>query len=440
MSRACLRKFSVSLIVALTLAVALVNPVLAFGSLSGQDVVIPKGEVINDDLYVSAANFTLEGTINGDLFVVAQAITINGVVDGGLFAAGQTIVINGIVKGSTRIAGAALYAGGSSELGKDLLAAGASLETRNGGQIGRDLAFVGGQARLGGDVSRNAFISTNGLEILGRVGGNVTASVGSPGQNNSSTGMTYFSNSGIPVPPVPPGLTIDPTARISGNLYYTSMAALPIPGGVVAGQVFHTMPSQAGTGTIAVQHPSIGKNALNWFVRFLRNLAVLILLGLLVAWLFPKWLKNAAGELQTRPWWGLLWGAVSFPVLMVVVVTILFLVILLSVVFSLLTLWSLSGLVVAFGLLGLFVLVFGFILAAAYFVKIVVGDLLGKLILNAFHPDLGKHKIWRLLLGLFVVAFIVGLPFIGWLFAMAMSLFGLGALWMASYRRMVKTS
>jgi len=438
MSPARLLKVGVSLALALVFSVALASPALAFGSRSGQEVVVPKGEIINDDLYVGAANFTLDGTVKGDLIVTAQAITINGEVDGSLFAAGQTIVINGIVKGSVRIAGAALYIGDSSMLGKDLVAAGASLETRSGSQIGRDVVFAGGQTRLGGEVSRNVLASTGGLEILGRVGGNVTTYVSSPGEYGRSTGAPYLSNTGIPVPTVPPGLTIDPAARIGGNLLYTSTAASPIPGGVVAGQVIHTVPSMSPAETDMVRHQTLGERVLTWFVHLLRSLVVLILLGLLAVWLFPRLLKNATGELQSRPWWSLLWGVVSYPVLVVAALTIFFLVILLFVVFGLLTLWSLSGLVVGFGLLTLFILVFGFILAAAYFVKILVGDLLGKLILNAIRPDLGKHKIWRLLLGIFVVTVLVSLPFIGWLFAIAVPFFGLGALWMASYRRLVK--
>jgi len=192
-----------SLALALAISVSFVTPALAFGSRSGQNVVIPGDETINDDLYVTAANFTLDGTVKGDLIVFAQTITINGTVDGSLFAAGQTIVLNGEVNGSVRIAGEALYLGGSAILGKDLVGAGASLETRSGSQIGRDLVFAGGQALLGGDLARNALVSTNGLEIRDRIGGNVTAYVGTPGENGRSTGMPNLSNSGMLFPRFP---------------------------------------------------------------------------------------------------------------------------------------------------------------------------------------------------------------------------------------------
>ena len=60
---------------------------LAFDGLEGGDVVIKADEVIEDDVYVGAANFTLEGTIKGDLIVAGTNITINGTVDGDLIAA-----------------------------------------------------------------------------------------------------------------------------------------------------------------------------------------------------------------------------------------------------------------------------------------------------------------------------------------------------------------
>jgi cytoskeletal protein CcmA (bactofilin family) len=431
-------KIFVSLALALAISASFVSPALAFGSRTGQDVVIPAGETINDDLYVTAASFTLDGTVKGDLVVFAQTITINGGVEGGLIAAGQTIILNGDVKGSARIAAASVYIGSSANIGNDLVAAGASLESRGGSQIGRDVVFAGGQVLLGGDAARNALVSTGGLEIKGKIGGNVAAYLGTPGENGQPMGMRNFSNSGIPIPTVPTGLTIDPAARIGGNLEYTSTATLPIPGGVVAGQVIHLMPSPSAAELAAARQQNMGQRVLSWFLNLLRRIVVLIILGLLAVWLFPRLVKNTGGELQSKPWWSLLWGVVGFPALAILILTILFVTILLFAIFGLMTLWSMSGLVVTLGALVLFMLIFGFMVSAVYIVKIVVGDLLGKLILNAIQPDLGKHKVWRLLIGIIIVAVLVSLPFIGWLFGLAVLLFGLGALWIASYRRLVR--
>jgi len=90
----------------LTLTVA--TPVLAFEGREGDIVVIEADEVIEDDLYVGAEEFTLEGTIKGDLFVVGNVVIINGTVEGDLFAGANSVIINGTVMDDVRIGGAAL--------------------------------------------------------------------------------------------------------------------------------------------------------------------------------------------------------------------------------------------------------------------------------------------------------------------------------------------
>ena len=81
---------------------------LAFDGRGGETVTIGADEIVEDDVYVGATNFTLEGTIKGDLFVSGETIVINGTVEGDLFAMGQSIVINGTVTDDVRIAGAGL--------------------------------------------------------------------------------------------------------------------------------------------------------------------------------------------------------------------------------------------------------------------------------------------------------------------------------------------
>ena len=60
--------FSIFALIAI-LALAFATPAMAFDGRSGDNVTIEADEVIDDDLYVTAANFTLEGTVNGDLIV-----------------------------------------------------------------------------------------------------------------------------------------------------------------------------------------------------------------------------------------------------------------------------------------------------------------------------------------------------------------------------------
>lgn len=91
------------------LALGLATPALAFDGREGDNVVIDASEVINDDLYVGAENFTLEGTVKGDLVVAGAVITINGTVEGDLIAAGQAIIINGVIGDDARVAAGASW-------------------------------------------------------------------------------------------------------------------------------------------------------------------------------------------------------------------------------------------------------------------------------------------------------------------------------------------
>ena len=61
---------------------------LAFEGRGGDTVVIGADEVVEDDLYVGANTFTLDGTIKGDLIVFGSTIEINGTVEGDLIAVG----------------------------------------------------------------------------------------------------------------------------------------------------------------------------------------------------------------------------------------------------------------------------------------------------------------------------------------------------------------
>jgi len=419
------------------LALTIVTPAYAFEPRTGEDVVIAAGEVIEDDLYVSAATFTLDGTVKGDLVVAAQTITINGTIEGDLMAAGQAVIINGAVMDDVRIAGATLFVGEGASIGDDLLAAGYSLETRSGSQVGGSLGFAGGQALLAGDVTNNVFAATGGLELRGAVGGNVKAGVGEAQATSGPPPSMFMPPTGVTMPTVNPGLTIDPAASIGGNLEYTQSKDLSIPGGVVTGKVTRIEPQLSPEQT-AVEQKSTLQKVGDWFLNLIRTILTLFLLGLLLGWLFPKFVKKAGEKMQAKPWHSLGWGVVSYAALFFAILVVFIAMILLAMLFGFLTLGKLTGLSVWLGLLTIVLLIFGFVLAAGFVVKIVASDLIGKLILNAAKPGLGEHKIWPLLVGVAIIAILISLPFVGWLFKALTIFFGLGALWLLGREALAK--
>ena len=160
------RKFLSVFVLAALLALTFITPAYAFDGRGGDKVVIEAGEVVNDDLYVGAQEFVLDGTVNGDLIVFGQTVTINGKVDGDLMAAAQTVAVNGEVTGSIRMAGSILFVGEKASIGGDIVGAGYSLEGKQGSTIGQDLVFAGGQILLAGDVTRNVQVATDRKSVV----------------------------------------------------------------------------------------------------------------------------------------------------------------------------------------------------------------------------------------------------------------------------------
>lgn len=424
-----------TLLALLTLAIA--TPAYAFEDRAGDNVVIGANEVINDDLYVFAETFTLDGTVNGDLIVFAQTVWINGTVNGDLAAGAQTVVINGTVTDDARIGAAAIQLGETSQVGSDLVVGGASLETRDGGTVDGELVVGSGQALLAGDVAGDVMAGTGGLELRGSFGGDVKAYVEATEDTESAPPMNmYMSNVPITLPNVQPGLTVADSAEIAGDLEYSSTVDLPVPSGVVAGQV-RRVPPQVDEGTV-VREPTNAEIVGEWALDLLRAAVTLILLGLLLVWLFPRFMKALPEKLRTQPLPSLGWGLLAYAGFFFVLLVILLVMILGGILFGFLTLGGVAGTMVWLGILALFALIVLFVLTTSYLTKVVVGETVGKWILARTSPALAEHRAWPMVVGVTVLVLLIGLlnfPLIpldvlGWLVNFVVILFGLGALWL----------
>ena len=423
-----------SLLALFTLTFA--QPALAFDGRGGDKVTIKADEVIEDDLYVTANEFVLEGTIKGDLFAFGETVTINGTVEGDLIAAGQVVIINGTVTDDARIAGAALQLGENAVIGSDLLVAGASLETKAGSLVKGEIVFGSGQALLDGDVSGDVLGGTAALELNGSFGGNVEAYVDATEDTKSSPPMnTYMTNIPISIPSVEPGLTISDSANIAGNLKYSSTYDLPIPSKVVGGEVTRTVP-EVNAQTQYVP-PTPAEKVGNWALDMIRTMITLILFGLLLGWLFPTFTKTLSEKINSQPWGSLGWGAIAWAAFFVALLVIVLIMIFGGMFFGLLTLGGLSGTIIWLGLLALFGFTILFVIATSYLTKVVVGDMMGKWALSRINPALAEHKIWPMVTGVILLILIIELfsfpllpiGFFGWLINFSVVLCGLGALW-----------
>ncbi len=434
-----------SLLLFVLLSLTLATPAYAFDGRGGDKVIIQAGQVVNDDLYVGANEFVLDGTVNGDTVAFGQIVTVNGTVKGDLITAAQTVVINGTVTGNVRMAGSVLFVGQAAKIGGDIVSAGYSLEVRRGSTIGRDVVFATAQTLLAANVGRNVLAYTGALELQGDVAGDVTANVGEASQSRSGPPPSMFmGQSTVPVPIVREGLTIDPAAKIAGSLKYTQNANLAIPAGVVAGTVTR-IPQPEQESTPAPELTASQKVA-EWAFGAGRSLVTLVLIGLFLLWMFPLFTLSVSDRLERKLWPSLGWGVVAYAGFFFVLLLLVFVMILGAVVFGMLTLGGLSATVVFLGLLALFALILGFVLATSFIAQIVFGMTLGKWLLTRLNSPLASHKYWPMVIGVVITVAVVALlkfPLIpgllGGLLEFAIILFGLGALWLRVRDSMVKT-
>lgn len=421
--RKYLAVFSIFALLALTIA----TPALAFEGREGDVVVIEADEVIDDDLYVSANEFTLEGTVKGDLFVAGNVITINGTVEGDLFAGGNSVIINGTVMDDVRIGGAALKLGDEASIGGDLLAGGASLEAESGSVVEGELLYGGAQILFAGNVAEDVMIGTSAADLRGEFGGDVLVEIGDVDEAGPPP-STYINNTEISIPSVNPGLKIDEDAKIEGNLIYTLSKEANIPSGAVGGEVTRKEPT-IDAGYVPPERTAAQK-AVSWTLELLRSIVTLILFGLLLGWLAPLFIKTLTNKLQAQPVASLGWGVVAYAAFFFTLLVILVVMILGAVIFGWITLGGISGTIVWVGIFLLFAAILGFVLVTLFLTKIIVAWQGGKWLIGRFNPSLAEHKVWPLVLGAVILALLVELPWVGWLIGLVVMFLGLGALWL----------
>lgn len=429
-------KFFSILTLFILLTITIVSPAYAFDGRNGDKVVIQAGDVVNDDLYVGANEFVLDGTVNGDVVAFAQTVTVNGTVNGDLMTAAQTVVVNGTVTGDIRMAGSVLFVGENARVGGDILGAGYSLEVRKGTTVGRDVIYAGGQILLGADVTRNVTAATGALEIDGNVGGNVKAEVGEAGQTRNGPPPTMFmSQSTVPIPEVKQGLTIDPSVKIAGNLTYTQNNDLSFPSGVVGGKITRTQP--APDRNVPTPQETAGMKVGVWGFNLGRSLVTLLLLGFLLLWLVPAATNGLSEKLHSKPLDSLWWGLITFAGFFFLLLLIIFVTVLGAILFGILTLGSLSTAIVFMGILAFFATILAFVLATSFMAKIVFGVALGNWILVRTNSPLARHKYWPMVIGIAITVVVIALltfpllpGFLGGLLNFAIILFGLGAIWL----------
>jgi len=429
-------------------SMVLVAPVLA-ADIRAEDVIVID-EDVNDDLYLFAGSITVNSTVHGDLIAAGGDITLNGTVDGDLWAAGGKVHINGTVTDDVRIAGSDLKLGPDADVGDDLFAAGFGLGSDPGSAIASDVYVAGYQALLGGEITGDVNAAVAGLEISGHVVGDVTAEVEEPDPEFEQWSMFMRMNPFFPERLIGPGLTIEEDAQIDGELTYTSPATVQIPEGAVGGPVVYQTPVPEEGEAPEVEVPEVPAGAitaasiLGWFVRWIvgmvQTFMSLLIIGVLMLWLVPKWLKEAALHWKEKPLHCLGWGAAALAAFFVAVPALFVVMIILDIAVGLVTLGGLVGPITSIMMVLEGILTVGFWTVAVYITKVVFCYLIGWLILKRPAPAWVEKAmgIIPLLIGIAIFTLLRSIPFLGALFSFSVTIFGLGALWLLAWVRIYK--
>lgn len=354
----------VSIVLFLLAAIIPINAEAAVIS-SGDALTVESAEVIDDDIYYFGDTVTISGTILGDAVIFCREAVIDGKIEGSLLVFAETIQINGEIVGSARGGANSMFFKGST--GRDLMVAANTISIT--GSVGNDLLAGANSVTLTGTVGRNIMASVNRFVVDSPVGGDIKAHVND--------------------------LIFGSSARVAGKVTYTSEnEAVVNSGALISGNLNRLDPPSETVFT------STGRTA--W--SFIRPILSLLAVTLLMTLLFPVLTSKTALTIKNKP--GISIGYGALVVFVVPIAALLMLITIIGIPISLLSMLLYIVLI--------------------YTTRVFAGYFLAQIIFERFNKQV--HPVWTGLAGVFVLALLVRIPYIGWLINIAAVLFAAGAL------------
>ena len=335
---------------------------------TGEQPSVAGNERITEDIYIAGGNVSSAGVVAGDLITVGGNILVSGGVGGDLMMAGGSLTILGNVADDVRVAGGNI--------------------TLQGG-VGGDAAVAGGQLSIGGSGIKGDLLAGGGtVRVDTSVGGDIRIGGGDIYLNGLVVGnVEVFAEK----------LTLGKSAKISGNLTYTSKKEATFEeGATVAGETTFKQVEKkvSSAGVAAILFFAV-------FSTFLMHLVPALFLGLF----FRRYSSTIIESVVAQPFMEIGRGLVVFIVLPVVSVMLL-----------------VTFLGIPLGILGL--LAFAILMVALWMVvPIVLGPIAYKVLFK------GEYEVnWKtILFGVFLYTVLGFIPFIGWFAQFVLMLAALGA-------------
>lgn len=223
---------------------------------------IDKDQTVDSSVYSGGKNIDINGTINGDVFCAGQTITVDATVNGDVICAGQDVTINGKVTGDVRVAGQTVSM--NAKVSGSATVAAMSFSLDADAAVGRDLTVTGDSMNIKGNVLRDVVASGNALTFNNTIGRNLKAD----GTN----------------------IKLKDGAKVGGNFTYTSNKQADVAKNAdVKGKTEQSRP-KAGSNDTFFKKFNLG------FYLFM--LCGFLLVGLALAWLFPRFLQKNSSYIK----------------------------------------------------------------------------------------------------------------------------------------------
>ena len=381
-----------------------------FGEVIREQVVrIPADKVIDDDLYVFAESATIDGTVNGDLIAFGREVIVNGIIDGDFISAAQEVEINGKVADDARIAGQLLRLGNDADVGDDLIAAGYSLDCAGESRVGGELDFAGFDAQLAGVVAKNVKLAGDRCALSGDFGGDLEIVVNGSGSDWEGD--------------ISPGLVVTDDATIDGHLKYRAVAEGTISKSAQVGEVEFTQLE----GQSFDSPPSFASR----MMAFAQRAFAQLLVGCLLVYLCPNWTTAVTDRLERQSLASFTWGLLSIVGVFGLSLLVGLATVLVAAVLGVVRLGNLIPATLGVGGLSLSTAIVFFVVFAVWIATALVAIWCGKRIVGDEFKN-GVSTLIPLLIGVFIIAGLSAIPFVGWFIGLAASVMGVGAtmLWL----------
>lgn len=305
--------------------------------------------------------------IKGDYFCAGASVVIDGTITGDLKAYGASVVITGDVGGDVEVGAGSIVVMGT--IGGDLdLGGGAILIDSN---VEGDLSASAGSIKCAGNIAGDATMGAGKIELSATVGGDAHCA----GEVN-----------------------IISAAEIMGNLYYYPEDRLTVEeGALIHGDTILEVPEEEKFNIVGF----ITQKVWFWAALFLIGLALFLYKG--------KTYRQTVAGIAEAPLKALLFGLLFFIVL------------------------PLAGVILIITIVGI---PLGIILLLTFIILLPVSLVLTStfvgeriLMLITKKKALETKLLLSLLVGSFIFVLLSCIPFIAWLFYLAVFLFGIGAVW-----------